>query len=652
MTNDETKTRNRRKRPAPPTTPDPIEIAMETAASGKPPGDAALDVLRANAVLLREQIGLARNERFRNRIMAVRDTAIAAMVIVVILVAGAALWTASRTTGLVIQPFSVPPKLAEDGLDGRAVAALFQDELVRLEAATVSARPRTSFRNDWSEAINVEVEAGGLSLTEAYNTLTRWLSQETFVNGGLSKTRDGLELVIRTSDSESVRSRGGSDQPEALVRQAAEQFYRQTQPYRYSRYLESMGQGLPPGPAQQALYDRSRAILTELLDSPSETERLWAYTGLSVARDTSLRDSIRFLEAAAEIDPDHPNIRGNLGTIHLSLGHSEVALGYGRSVAALWSNPRNQVKVSEDRRQRLPLVWAAQRASLQADWREAANLYARALSSGQPGGGNLRDVRMAALIALHEPSALSQLIEQQRLKAAGRADVKDSLLSLRALAAASQDRWVQARTALETFEADVSPTLDHRAKDERISSIWPRLAYARARTGDLAGAQALINATPLDCYLCVRERARIAELAGDRAAADRWSAEALRQGPSLPLAFAERGQMLAARGDLAGAMTFYKEAIERAPRWADPQKDWGDALMAQGDTAGAIAKYRAAAERAPKWGALHLAWGRALEARGRHDQALEKYVEAARLDLSDADRAEVARRLRARGQVG
>ncbi|MFN5615558.1 MAG: hypothetical protein ACK45V_07725, partial [Brevundimonas sp.] len=72
---------------------------------------------------------------------------------------------------------------------------------------------------------------------------------------------------------------------------------------------------------------------------------------------------------------------------------------------------------------------------------------------------------------------------------------------------------------------------------------------------------------------------------------------------------------------------------------------WGDALMAEGDAAGAIRRYRAAAERAPRWGALHLAWGRALEARGRIGQAREKYAEAAGMDLSVADRAEVVRRL-------
>lgn len=37
--------------------------------------------------------------------------------------------------------------------------------------------------------------------------------------------------------------------------------------------------------------------------------------------------------------------------------------------------------------------------------------------------------------------------------------------------------------------------------------------------------------------------------------------------------------------------------------------------------------------------------GRALEAQGKRDQAREKHTEAARMDLSAADRAEVVRRL-------
>jgi tetratricopeptide (TPR) repeat protein len=626
---------------------------MEAEASGRAPTGEASALLRRQSLLIDEQIGLARNERFRNRIRSVRDIAIASMVVALLVAAGAVVWSASRTTGLVIQPFSVPPELVEDGLDGRAVASLFQDELIRLEAATDSARPPASFRNDWSKGITIEVEAGGLSLTDAYTALTRWLGNETYVDGGLSRTTDGLELVVRTSDGTAVTVEGPAGRPADLMRTAAERIYEQTQPYRYSVYLARQGDALSARPEKQAWLDRASAILTTLSSSSSEIERLWGNNGLAIAANTSSKDAISFLQVGLEIDAEHPVLLFNLASLRRLLGQDEGAFRAAQRAATSLSNPRNRDKLSADRQIALPLILQARLAELQGDWSEALKVRTKGGSEieFQQWDDNARD-RVGTLIALHRPSgalALSDSLNLYPGKDSYRATNRPPFAP-RADAAASLDQWPQAVVALETFEVEVTPTLPLRSSAARATFLWPRLAYARARTGDLVGAQTLIAATPLDCYPCVRERARIAELAGDRAAADRWSAEARRQGPSLPFAFAERGQMLMARGDTAGAIAFYEQAIERGPRWADPQKYWGDALMAQGDEVGAIRKYRAAADRAPQWGALHLAWGRALEAQGKRDQAREKYAEASRMDLSAADRAEVVRRLGARTQ--
>ncbi|MBX9801763.1 MAG: hypothetical protein K2Y04_03260 [Caulobacteraceae bacterium] len=309
-----------------PTTPDPVEIAMEAEASGKAPTGEASALLRRQSLLIDEQIGLARNERFRNRIRSVRDMAIAFMVVALVVSAGAVVWSASRTTGLVIQPFTVPPELVEDGLDGRAVAALFQDELVRLDRETNSARPPASFRNDWSEAITVEVEAGGLSLTDTYRALTRWLGQETYVSGGLSRTPDGLELVVRSSDGTGITVQGSAERPGQLTREAAERVYEQTQPYRYAVYLGNRAEPLLVGPEQQALLDRRRAILTELSSNPSETERIWGYNGLTRIRETPAGDAISLLQAGLEIDAEHPVMLINLVASQTLLGRSEAAV--------------------------------------------------------------------------------------------------------------------------------------------------------------------------------------------------------------------------------------------------------------------------------------------------------------------------------------
>ena len=646
---DELKTRRARRRSAAPTTPDPVEIAMEAEASGKAPTGEAAALLRRQSILIDEQIGLARNERFRNRIRSVRDMAIAALVVALIGVVGTAVWSAARTTGLVIQPFSVPPELAEEGLDGRAVAALVQDELIRLEAATESFRPATSFRNDWSEAITIEVEAGGLSLTDTYRALTRWLGRETYVGGSLRQTTAGLELVVRTSDGAAITVQGPAERPEALLRQAAERFYEQNQPYRYAIYLRGLGDTLPAGPERQALIDRRQAILTTLTTSMSDTERLWGYNGLAVSFEEPMQSGITLLQAALEIDQEHPLILQNLASFNFQIGHDEAGLHYIDRTATAVSAQANRRKIAADRRVLISAINDARLADARGDWLQALELRTAAssqISIQIQWSDNARD-RVDTLIALHQPSAALRVSDSLALETRpyGYRTGTRHIYLPRAGAAASLDQWPQAVAALEAWEAEWSPTIPARVRSAKQTFVWPQLAYARARIGDLAGAQALIAATPLDCYLCVRERARIAELAGDRAAADRWSAEARRQGPSLPFAFAERGQMLMARGDPAGAIAFYEQAVERGPRWADPQKYWGDALMAQGDEAGAIRKYRAAADRAPHWGALHLAWGRALEAQGSRDQAREKYAQAARMDLSAADRAEVTRRI-------
>ncbi len=537
----EPKARPRRKRTAAATTPDAVEIAMDVAA-GAAPSEAAMAVLRSQARLLDHQGVLARNEIFRNRIRSIRDIVV---------------WSASRASGLVIQPFTVPPELVEDGLDGRAAAALFQDELVRLDVTTDSARPPASFRNDWSEGITVEVEAGGLSLTDTYRALVRWLGQETYVSGGLSRTPDGLELVVRSSDGTAVTVQGPVDRPGELMRRAAEQLYERTQPYRYAIYLTTITPALPAGREREALEDRSRAILTALLSSPSETERLWGYNGLQTRGGmVSAREAIPILQGGLEIDPEHPVLLFNLAHQSSLLGRDEAALLAAQRAARSLSSHRSLVKISTNRQTSLPKMTHAMLAELQGDWTQALEVRTEGMSEIQDvfWGDNARR-RLGNMIALYRPSEALALNARLNLEE-GTDFYRLTFIPPmfpRAEAAARMDQWPQALAALEAFETEVAPNLSPRTNAARATFVWPRLAYARARTGDLAGAQALIAATPLDCYLCVRERARIAELAGDRAGADRWSAEARRQGPSLPFAFAERGQMLMARGDIAGA---------------------------------------------------------------------------------------------------
>ncbi|NEX94969.1 hypothetical protein, partial [Caulobacter sp. 17J65-9] len=202
--------------------------------------------------------------------------------------------------------------------------------------------------------------------------------------------------------------------------------------------------------------------------------------------------------------------------------------------------------------------------------------------------------------------------------------------------ALAREDWPALERAAASFPPEaLSPA-------ERISwstLMAPWLALAKAKQGDLAAAQALIATTPTDCYLCMRTRGVIASTAGDWAGADRWFAQAVRQGPSLPFAYADWGESLMARGRYDAAIARFKQAAEKGPRWADPLELWGEALMKKGDWAGAVEQFAAADKLAPKWGRNHLRWGEALLKLGRRAEAGAQFRAARSLDLSTADRA-------------
>src|SRR6185437_4762652 len=205
-------------------------------------------------------------------------------------------------------------------------------------------------------------------------------------------------------------------------------------------------------------------------------------------------------------------------------------------------------------------------------------------------------------------------------------------------------QWDKALADVRTFDAVLEAEKAKRPVYGLMQQVlsWPLEALALAHTGDVAGAQALIGKTPLDCYPCLRVRGQVAALARDWPAAERWFAEAQRQAPSLPLAYAEWGRMRLDKGDADGAIAVLRTAAAKAPRFADPPQIWGEALMAKGDFAGASKKFAEAGKLAPHWGRNHLKAGEALARLGRTDAAREELRTASALDLTPAERAELA----------
>jgi tetratricopeptide (TPR) repeat protein len=215
-----------------------------------------------------------------------------------------------------------------------------------------------------------------------------------------------------------------------------------------------------------------------------------------------------------------------------------------------------------------------------------------------------------------------------------------------------QSYWLRAVSRQAEVEEDWPRALAAADQWDALAAQWPGLRYwdrtvqmralALAHTGHMAEAQRLIGTSPADCYACLVIRGQIAQLAGQRAVADRWFAEALRQGPTLPFAEGNWARALLTRGDVAGAVGKAKAALAKNPNYVEAAMTLAEAKLAQGDAAGAASGLAELSKASPGWARLHLKWGEALARQGKGAAAHAQFTAAARLDLTPTERAELA----------
>jgi tetratricopeptide (TPR) repeat protein len=178
---------------------------------------------------------------------------------------------------------------------------------------------------------------------------------------------------------------------------------------------------------------------------------------------------------------------------------------------------------------------------------------------------------------------------------------------------------------------------------DKPTAIDPAVALAEAHMGNFADAEARLKSTPGDCYVCLRARAEVVALRKQDGRADYWFARATDAGPSMPFAEAEWGRALLDRGQPDAAIEKFAQANRIGPHFADPLEGWGEALMAKNQSHLALEKFAQAGKYAPNWGRLHLKWGEALVYAGEADEARAQFARAATLDLTPAEKSELAR---------
>jgi tetratricopeptide (TPR) repeat protein len=623
----------------------PLAAALDEAAKDPALRPHLENLFTAQTELLRDQrhhmakqfavdLAVRKLERWAKRlklVLQVMTAAVGALALGVIVYFG---WSAHEDHGLVVDSFTAPPGLEAKGLTSQAIAEDFVTRLssIRDFANQHSITYTQDVRGSESDAIKVELPETGVSLVEVDRWLRGWLGHETHIKGSLRDEGDGkLSLVVAAPHLDPVVVKGETADIDGLIQAGAEKAFQLYDPTNYVLYLSNTGRAGPAVQAAQYALDRSR----------TDKERAAAMTLLVLADGDARRGYVKAM-AAVRLDPRQTIVWLVAGITACNLGHDELCLANFRHAAQ--TDKRDDLPGQAGAHDVLSAVAQSRVAAMLGDFSLPQQIFP-ATTAGETLAGR-------ALIAaqMHDGRAAEALLDQA--KAVGGA-TNDTAANTRLTRLERLGDWaaasVEARAAAVGAQAEVAQSEaaklgpEVRGQIETLLAIQllPRLARAQVLSGQAAAAAATIGPTPTDCYLCVRVRGQVAQAQGRTAEADRWFAEAVRQGPSLPDGYLDWGLAKLGRGDVAGAVALFKTASEKGPRYADPLERWGEALLAQGDASGAAAKFAEAARLAPNWGRLHLKWAEALAKAGQPAEAQAHKRAAAGLDLTVAERSEL-----------
>ena len=597
-----------------PTTPDPIEIAMEAEAQDGAPDSPARRLLENQNRLIGWQIARERTS-VALRLLGVVTGAVAAIALV------AYAWQASQADGLVVEPLLTPPQLAARGLTGPVVARQVLDRIAELDRETDYYRS-VRVSDGWSQSASIPIPQTNFSLDDVDRALKRWLGRQTYISGEVILAGDRATLVLRTTAGRAIAVEGPAADLRALAAQGAEAVFADARPLQFGWRLIRAGR-----------YAEGQSYYERVLERATRAEdRALAHRGLAAANLMQGHVRAAAAERAAS-QAASPKVRwdvGNISHMQFRLGHAEA--GLAAALAGADATPSRDVSPETQQ-----LMVALNRThALEARGDTLAALRAGADIFDVHIAGDLsadnRNIKTALLIKLHETSLARRIVptilfgstdayRRARIRASFAPDIAEA-----------EEDWAGLLVGLER-----QPIGAAMIADEPV--YFARRVRALTGLGRLAEANALAAQLPLDCQPCAMVRGGLAEAEGRTRVADHWFWQAIKMAPSLPFADEAWGRLKLARGDIDGALVSARASHRKTTGFADAVELWAEALAVKGDAAGAAAKFAEAAKLAPRWGRLHLKWGEALAKLGKADEARAKWRAAATMDLSAADRA-------------
>jgi hypothetical protein len=459
--------------------------------------------------------------------------------------------------GLVVEAFSVPPDMVADGLTGEVVATRFLDKLQAMQSATASDRPADSYQYNWGSDIKVEIPETGLSLREFRSLLRNRFGHSNRISGEVIRTPTGIAVTARFGDAPPTTLTGQESEFDELAGQAAEAVYRTSQPYRFAQFLSGQNRNA-----------EAFRVIADLATHGPQSERGWAYIewGMLDLNANGDLDSARkhCLRGLAYSGALTNSAEICLTGAEVWSGHDEKELEYSRPLQI--SAQTHTPGLTEEFFENTKILSAAWLETLTGDNQKSAQDWT--LAEAAPdyfGSAELSPALAATAYAVnHDPGAARKIVEALEPRDDPSLLSADAIIAFNALPAywiaATTNDWAAALADARACDTWLDVHTPENKLFGRLRAVWiqPLEALAMAKSGDVAGAETLASATPLDCYLCVRVRGRIAAIKQDWPSAERWFAEAARQASSLPFAFSEWGEMRLAKGDMDGAIQVHR----------------------------------------------------------------------------------------------
>jgi tetratricopeptide (TPR) repeat protein len=550
----------------------------------------------------------------------------------------AAVWDASQADGLVIDEFSVPPAFEQAGISGEVLTEDFTGKLSDIrdfanENSYSRSKEVTAGRKN---EVRIEIPEVGISIAEAQHFLRDWLGHERHVSGNLRNAGNGkITLTVNVSGSSPV-SVTGSDL-KSVEEEAAEKTFGVLDPVNIVNYLAARHR-IAEAMAAAANY----VPIAQTAAQKSDSYALWGYTTADATGDVPL--AIARIRVGISLDPALAAPRIQLAKFLYISGQEEEVLTENRLVLTL----KDADQLPAHRGGGFDLMRSQAAAGISELLGDYANTsvwcghfcsYTETLLS-----------RAENAARQHDAAGSWRLMAE----ALASGDVDASAISeVRYHAHAARGEWREAAADMTAAIGDYFGL--HTGVSARYARVYttarfvPLLAIAEARSDRLSTAHRAIDATPVNCYICLRARGVIAETEGRPGAATYWYARAVQAAPSIPFAYTDWGAMLMSAARYDAAIEKFGEANTKGPHFADPLEMWGEALMAKNRADLARDKFEEADRYAPNWGRLHLKWGEALFYAGEKDESKKQIAIATGLDLPSADKSELESWMKSHG---